>query len=189
MKVGEYSQRLVTKKMLAKLREGRDKKAKEIMEEFKAPKKEYDNFLTRSKILMEETSNGSSEEPDSSHKNYFAINKNTPQFGTVRTSQEEEIRKGVGDNVLFSDDALRYYPDSDDMTLDGKIPSLNIKFQFRYSDPSGSDGIYVWCDAIQLTEANVRTIGKLRNVYLNWRDGITSDGGLMENLKKASKKD
>ena len=186
------NERLVTKKMLSKLREGMDKKAKEIQEEFKFTPKERDNFLTRSRILMEEVVNESVEEnneADSSHKNYFAIKKNTPQFGNVRVAQEELIRKTIGDNVTISDDALRYYPDSDDMTLDGAIPSLNIKFQFRYSDPSGSDGVYVWCEAMQMTEANVRTIGKLRNVFLNWRDGITQDGDLMERLKKSSRQD
>lgn len=185
-------ERNVTKKMLSKLREGKVRKAKEIQEEFKHEPKTYDNFLTRHKILVEEALRESTEEDkeaDSSHKNYLAINKNTPQFGNVRVSQEEEIRKTIGDNVTISDNALRYYPDSDDMTLDGAIPSLNIKFQFRYSDPSGSDGVYVWCEAMQMTEANVRTIGKLRNAYLNWRDGITQDGDLMDRLKKASKQD
>lgn len=185
-------ERNVTKRMLSKLREGQIRKAKEIEEEFKYEPKTYDNFLTRHKILVEEALRESSEdgrEPDSSHKNYLSISKNTPQFGNVRVSQEEEIRKGIGDNVTFSDEALRYYPDSDDMTLDGAIPSLNIKFQFRYSDPSGSDGAYVWCEAMQMTDANVRTIGKLRNVYMNWRDGITQDADLMDRLKKASKQD
>lgn len=191
-KINKMDERIVTKKMLSKLREGKVKKANEINEEFKYEPKSYDNFLTRHKILVEEALRESTEEDetaDSSHKDYLAINKNTPQFGNVRVSQEEEIRKTIGDNVTISDDALRYYPDSDDMTLDGGIPSLNIKFQFRYSDPSGSDGIYVWCEAMQMTEANVRTIGKLRNAYLNWRDGITQDGDLMERLKKASKQD
>ena len=183
-------ERNVTKRMLSKLREGQIRKAKEIEEEFRYEPKTYDNFLTRHKILVEEALKESTEEnkeADSTHKNYLAVKKNTPQFGNVRVSQEDEIRKGIGDNVTFSDDALRYYPDSDDMTLDGAIPSLNIKFQFRYSDPSGSDGAYVWCEAMQMTEANVRTIGKLRNVYMNWRDGSTQDGDLMDRLKKASK--
>ena len=56
------SERLVTKKMLSKLREGRDKKAREIQEEFKFTPKERDNFLTRSRILMEEAVNESAEE-------------------------------------------------------------------------------------------------------------------------------
>ena len=71
------------------------------------------------------------------------------------------------------------------MTLDGKIPSLNLDFQFRYSDPSG-DGVYIWTDAMQLTETNARTIGKIRDAFSNWRDSITQDGDLMSKLKKAS---
>ncbi len=186
-------ERIVTKNMLAKLREGKIEKENKINEELGFTPKEYDNFLTRNKILMEEvireSDEGNDNNTDSDHSNYLAIKKNTPQFGNVRTSQEETIRKTIGDNVTISEDGLRYYPDSDDMTLDGKIPSLKIKFQFRYSDPSGSDGIYMWCEATQMTEANVRTIGKLRNAYMNWRDSITQDGDLMDRLKKASKQE
>ena len=72
------------------------------------------------------------------------------------------------------------------MTLDGKIPSLNLKFQFRYNDPSG-DGCYVWSDALQLTDSNIRVVGKIRNSFMNWRDSITQDAGLMEKLKQAAK--
>ena len=84
--------------------------------------------------------------------------------------------------------ALKYYPDSEDMTLDGKINVLNMAFQFRYNDPSGTDGLYIWTEAMQLTESNTKTIGKLRNAFLNWRDSITQDGDLMEKLKKAAEK-
>jgi len=66
---------------------------------------------------------------------------------------------------------------------------LNLRFQFRYSDPSGIDGLYVWTEALQLTEANTRTLGKLRNAFENWRDSITQDAGLMEKLNQAAKKD
>lgn len=193
------NERVVTKKMLSKIREGRVRKANEINEEFKFEPREFDNFLTRSKILMEEASSDNKESEDdneekSSSKDYLAIRKNTPQFGNVRTSQEETIRKTINDNVTFSEEALKYYPKakdggSDDLILDGKIPSLNITFQFRYSDPSGTDGIYMWSEGLQLTDANVRTVGKLRSSYMNWRDSITQDGDLMERLAKACKED
>jgi len=127
------------------------------------------------------------EENDNDHSNTFVIKKNTPQFGDVRTSQEEAIRKTINDNVQFESNALVYYPDSDDMTLDGKIPMLNLRFQFRYNDPSGGDGLYVWCDSMQLSETNARTIGKIRDSYMNWRNSITQDSDLMQKLKKASK--
>jgi hypothetical protein len=114
------------------------------------------------------------------------VKKDTPQFGDIRTSQEETIKKTISENITLESDALRYYPDSDDMTLDGKINTLNLKFQFRYNDPSG-DGCYVWCEAMQLTETNARTLGKVRNAFSNWKDSITQDADLMEKLKKASK--
>lgn len=183
----------ITKKMLAKLREGKDMQAKNAADQFVTEAVESDNFLTRSKILMEEAVDGSkkkilTEDEDTNHKNYFVVKKDTPQFGDIRTSQEETIKKTISENITLENDALRYYPDSDDMTLDGKINTLNLKFQFRYNDPSG-DGCYVWCEAMQLTETNARTLGKVRNAFSNWKDSITQDGDLMEKLKKAAKED
>lgn len=190
------NEKSITKKMLETLRKGRVEEAKRAAEQFVVESEEKDNFLMRSKILMQEAVDNNKkkilteeEETDDTHQNSFDINKNTPQFGDVRTSQEEAIRKTLNTNVQFEDKALRYYPKADDMTLDGNIPSLNLKFQFRYNDPSGTDGLYLWCDAMQLTDGNTRTIGKVRDAYMNWRDSITQDGDLMEKLKQASEKD
>ena len=47
-------ERDITKRMLDKLREGKDKQAREAAEQFVVESKESDNFLTRSKALMEE---------------------------------------------------------------------------------------------------------------------------------------
>ena len=73
------------------------------------------------------------------------------------------------------------------MTLSGKITSLNLTFQFRYNDPSGQ-GVYVWAEALQLTEENTRTIGKLRDAFSNWKDSITQDGDLMDKLARYASK-
>lgn len=185
----------MTRKMLDTLRKGRVEQARKAAEQFVTEEKENDNFLTMARILMEEAVEDSKkkilteeEGVDDDHKDSFEINKGTPQFGDVRVSQEEAIRKAINNNVQFSDGALKYYPKADDMTLDGKIPSLNLDFQFRYSDPSGADGLYIWCDAMQLSDQNTRTIGKIRDAYMNWRDSITQDGDLMEKLKQASEK-
>jgi hypothetical protein len=182
----------ITKKMLETLRRGRIEEARKKAEYFVVEEQEKDNFLTRSKILMEEAVQENKKkvlteeaDVDDSHKDSFNITQSTPQFGDVRTSQEAAIRKAVNDNVKFSENALKYYPKADDMTLDGKIPSLNLDFQFRYNDPSG-DGCYVWTEAMQLTETNARTLGKIRDAFSNWKDSITQDGDLMEKLKKAS---
>lgn len=191
------SERSITKKMLETLRKGRVDEARKAAEDFVVEERENDNFLTRSKILMEEAVQENKKkvlteaeaEVDNEHNNSFDITKSTPQFGDVRTSQESAIRKAINDNVKFSEKALKYYPKADDMTLDGTIPSLNLSFQFRYSDPSGADGLYIWCDAMQLSETNARTIGKIRDAYMNWRDSITQDGDLMAKLKQASERD
>lgn len=183
----------MTKKMLKKLRENRYRKAEEKAKDFIVEETEKDNFLTRSRILMEEAVMGDkkkviTEGDDSSHENSFVISKNTPQFGDVRTSQEETIRKTISDNIILSDEALKYYPDADDITLTGRIPSLNVRFQFRYNDPSGQ-GAYLWAEALQMTEENTKTIAKLRSAFQNWKDSITQDGDLMMRLKKASSQD
>jgi hypothetical protein len=182
----------VTKKMLEKLREGRVNQAKKAAQEFVMESKENDNFITRSKILMQEAVENNKkkilteeETVDETHKESFVVRKDTPQFGDVRTSQEEALRKTVGENITLESDALKYYPKSDDMTLNGKINTLNLKFQFRYNDPSG-DGCYIWTEAMQLTETNARTLGKIRDAFSNWKDSITQDGDLMEKLKKAA---
>ena len=187
------SERSITKKMLETLRKGRVEEARKAAEDFVMEERENDNFLTRSKILMEEAVQENKkkilteaeEDVDDEHQDSFEITKDTPQFGDVRTSQESAIRKAINDNVKFADKALKYYPKADDMTLDGKIPSLNLSFQFRYNDPSG-DGVYVWTDEMQLTDTNARTIGKIRDAFSNWKDSITQDGDLMEKLKKAA---
>lgn len=192
-------ERDITKRMLDKLREGKDKQAREAAEQFVVESKEEDNFLTRSKTLMEEAvknnkkkvlteAEAEEESSDESHDNYFEIRPNTPQFGDVRTSQEDVLKKTIGENIALDEGALKYYPDSDDMTLEGKIRTLNMEFQFRYNDPSG-DGVYVWCEAMQLTETNTKTLGKIRNAFLNWKDSITQDGDLMTKLKKAVNKE
>lgn len=191
-------ERNITKKMLDKLREGRVRQAREAAEQFVVESVEEDNFLTRSKTLMEEAvennkkkilteAEGDGGSVDGSHENYFEIRPNTPQFGDVRTTQEDVLKKTIGENITLEEGALKYYPDSDDMTLDGKIRTLNMEFQFRYNDPSG-DGVYVWCEAMQLTETNTKTLGKIRNAFLNWKDSITQDGDLMVKLKKAATK-
>lgn len=181
----------ITKKMLNTLRRGRVEQAKWAADQFVNESEEKDNFLTRSKILMQEAVDENKkkilteeEELDDSHKDSFEIDKNTPQFGDLRTSQEEAIRKALNTNVQF--EALKYYPKADDMTLDGKIPSLNLKFQFRYNDPA--TGCYVWTEAMVLNDENARTIGKIRDAYNNWKDSINNESDLMDKLKQAAEK-
>lgn len=186
------TEREITKNMLKALRKGADEKARLVEEEFKkmAESTENDTYLSRMKILMEEAVDADkkkvlNEAIENSHERRIAITKNTPQFGDVRVSQEDVLRKTVGESIELGSDALVYYPDADDITLTGKVNSLNLSFQFRYNDPSG-DGCFVWAKGLQLTDANARTIGKIRDAFVNWKNSILQDGDLMDKLKKAS---
>lgn len=173
----------ITKKMLSTIREGsekyKEKKVADLIEE--DINLEKDNFVTRAKILMEEAEKKS----DDGHGRAIPITKTTPHFGDVRTSQEDSLIKTVGEQVVLDDDALLYYPDANDLALNGQIPSLNLSFQFRYNDPSGS-GVYIYANGLQLTDENSRTIGKIRDAFVNWKQVLVQDGDLMDKLKKVS---
>lgn len=113
----------------------------------------------------------------------IVINKSTPNFGDMRETQIEDISKTIGESLEFTDDALVYYKDNKDLILNGKINPLNLTFQFRYNDPSG-DGCYIWGNSTQLTENNLRTIGKIRDAFLNWKSTLLQNGDIFEKLDK-----
>jgi hypothetical protein len=173
-----------TRQMIKTIRENVEKtkisKVAPLIIEEKA--KEEDNFLTRAKILMEEAEKKNTFNDDK-HGKAFRITKNTPQFGDVRTSQEEALLKTIGEQIKLDDDSLIYYPDADDLVFNGAIPSMNTTFQFRLNDPSGR-GCYLFCDGLQMTDENSRNIGKILDGFLNWRQTLIQDGDLMDKLKK-----
>lgn len=187
----------LTRKMLHRIREGVEKtkvnKVKPLIinEEYA----EKDNFLTRSKILMEEAEgiqqkknlNEEASFNDNNHNKSFPITKKTPQFGDVRTSQEESLIKTIGEQVKFTEDSLLYYPDAEDLILNAEIPNMNAAIQFRYNDPS-SEGCYIWANGLQMTDANSRTLGKIHDAYLNWKQSLIQDADLMDKLKKVVEK-
>ena len=179
------STRNILNKIRASINEGKD--ATPIKESVR----EEDNFLTRSKILMEEAEQRLRESAydKSEHQGdeEFPINKHTPQFGDVRKSQEDALIKTIGESIELSDKALIYYPNDKDLVLNGKINSLNVAFQFRYNDPSG-DGCYIWSNGLQLTDANSRTLGKIRDAFLNWKQSLVQNGDLMDKLYQAATK-
>lgn len=121
-------------------------------------------------------------------KEEFPITKDTKNFGDVRATQEEALIKTIGENVEFTEKALVYKKDTKDLVFTGKITSLGVTFQFRYNDPSG-DGCYIWVEELQLTETNQKTIGKIRDAFLNWKNGILQDGDLLEKLEQAVDKE
>lgn len=114
----------------------------------------------------------------------FPITKNTPQFGDVRTSQEEALIKTIGESIELDENALVYYANNKDLVLTGKINSLSLTFQFRFNDPSG-DGCYIWANSLQLTDTNNRTLGKIRDAFVNWKNALIQNGDLMSKLYQA----
>lgn len=118
-------------------------------------------------------------------ENEFIITKRTPHFGDIRETQEEALIKTIGESVELEDEALVYKPDIKDLVLTGKITSLGMIFQFRYNDPSG-EGCYLWVKELQLTESNQKTIGKVRDAFLNWKASLLQNGDLLEKLHKAA---
>ena len=127
------------------------------------------------------------ESQDNNTNNVFVVSKNDVQFGSVRNSQEDAIRKTIGD-VILKPEALKYYPQIQDLVLNGEISGLGVTFQFRYKDPSG-DGCYIWAEGLQLTDANLRTIEKIRDAFLNWKQSLIEDGDLLVKLDKQAKRD
>lgn len=151
---------------------------------------ESDNMLRRFNILMEEAEvdlkkkSVKDNEPD---EKAFIVKTSDVQFGSVRSSQEDAIRKTVGD-VKLKDDAMKYYPEIQDLVINGEVTGLGITFQFRYKDPSG-EGCYIWCEGVQLTDSNSRTIEKIRDAFLNWKQSLVEDGDLLDKLHKEANKE
>ena len=151
---------------------------------------ESDNILRRFNILMEEAEVDlkkkyvEDNEPD---EKAFIVKTSDVQFGSVRSSQEDAIRKTVGD-VKLKDDAMKYYPEIQDLVINGEVTGLGITFQFRYKDPSG-EGCYIWCEGVQLTDSNSRTIEKIRDAFLNWKQSLVEDVDLLDKLHKEANKE
>lgn len=119
--------------------------------------------------------------------NEFPINEKTPQFGDIRKSQEEALRKTLGESLDFEDNALVYYPDDKFIVLNAMIVSKNVAFQFKFPDSSG-DGCYVWSNGLQLTDENSRMLGKLRDAFINWKQNLVNNGDLMKKIHQAAVK-
>lgn len=123
---------------------------------------------------------------ETTQRKEFPITPKTQQFADIRASQIEKVIQTVGENIEFDDNALIYYPANKDMTLTGKITSLNLMFQFRYADRSGYGCYILQANSLPLTDNNYRTVGKLKDAYENWRASLTNDGDLMKRLSDAS---
>jgi hypothetical protein len=142
--------------------------------------RENNNNNKTNKILIKENNEQTNDS--------FPITKNTPQFGDVRESQEQALVKTIGESIELDDNALVYYGKNKDLVLTGKINSLSLTFQFRFNDPSG-EGCYIWANALQLTDTNNRTLGKVRDAFVNWKNALIQDGDLMAKLHQAVTKE
>lgn len=151
---------------------------------------ENDNLYNRFKVLMTEAEkknlNYGMDSIQPNDKPYV-INSTNRMFGDVLSSQKDAIRKTIGD-VSFKEDALKYYPDIHDIVINGEVVGIGVTFQFRYKDRSG-DGCYIWNDGLQLTDANLRTVEKIRDAFINWKQSLTDDGDLIDKIDKEANKE
>ena len=188
-----------TKDMLSKIRENTDKskrtKVQPLTEETNKNVKvnmltEWNDLVDKAlkKKVIKEDVDVENGDVDALKGKKFKITKSTPQFGDIRETQESDLVKTIGERVELGEDALIYYVEEDDLVLSGKIKALNIAFQFRYNDPSG-DGCYIWVNALQMTDKNAKTIGKIKDAFDIWSQKLDEDGDLMEKLKKEASKD
>ena len=115
---------------------------------------EHKNVYDTHSIILENKENDGNKNEDVWDD--IVINQNDVQFGAVRVSQEDAIRKTIGD-VTLKPDALKYYPVLNDLVMNGEVTGVGLVFQFRYKDPSG-DGCYVWAQGLQMSDANLKTI-------------------------------
>ena len=167
-----------TRNMLSQIRKKCDEQTK-----IELPKA----CILKENMLLEKNSSMLNEEAQTQDgQKPYVISSNNVQFGSVRASQEDAIRKTVGD-VSLKPDALKYYPQIQDLVLNAEVSGLGVTFQFRYKDPSG-DGCYIWAEGLQLSDANLRTVEKIRDAFLNWKESLVQDGDLLEKLNKEANK-
>ena len=121
----------------------------------------------------------------------------TEKQGGIPYTQQDELlqttmqtaKEQFGGDFTDIKTPMFYYRQDGDVTFSCVIPSLNnSKVQFRYKDPSG-EGCYIWCEGVQLTDNNSRTIEKIRDAFLNWKQSLVEDGDLLDKLHKEANKE
>lgn len=183
----DYKDYNITKKMISLIKENKkapnvegldenynSNKSKTMLQEHKELVEKINEKHKKTLMLEEE-----------SKENKFNITKNTPHYGDIRISQEENLKKTLGEGIELGDDGLCYYSNDKNLILTAKIDSINLVFQFKYRDQSG-DGCYIWANGLQLTESNERTISKIRDAFKNWKDSLIEDSDLLEKLHKSA---
>lgn len=86
----------------------------------------------------------------------------------------ESTRQNFGADYSKSKTPMLYFPDDGDVTLSGKVPSLNnASFHYRYTE---KDGCYLWINNLSLTDDVLETIRLILGTYKNWRKEIENYG-------------
>lgn len=132
-----------------------------------------------------------------------------PKFGQeVLRNQIEEFKTTVDGGTQFAPanpsnptaSPLVYYPDTDNLTFSGLIPSLNnLKWQFSLRDQDGT-GLFIWPSernddsnsdnqgknanykGFRLNKENLNILNKLLGHYMNWKSQWEQSSGMLKNL-------
>lgn len=175
-----------------------NKKNKQTIHEDVVTRRMLDSIRTKNSLLKE----------DAGQMKAIAIT-NDPKFGQeVLKNQIEEFKTTVDGGTQFApanpnnptSSPLVYYPDTDNLTFSGLIPSLNnLKWQFSLRDQDGT-GLFIWPSERQddsnsdnqnknanykgfrLNKENLTILNKLLGHYLNWKSQWEQSSGMLKNL-------
>lgn len=110
-------------------------------------------------------------EQEETEKNGVAYTQQDELFQTSTQSTKEQF----GAVFPNKDKCMFYYKDDGNVTLTGKIPSLNdAQFQYKYKNENGN-GCFVWTNGqMILSDENLKTLTKIYGVYKNWKKELDS---------------
>lgn len=96
----------------------------------------------------------------------------TAENGKMLTAQKEAIKKVMKCNIIFPENPLVYYKDSNNYIFTGTITDMNnLRWQFSLNDSSGN-GCFIYVNDLQLNDDNMRKLNLLKNYYENWRNNL-----------------
>ena len=83
-----------------------------------------------------------------------------------KKEEESDFRAAVSPRVEF--DTFNVYPTTNNVIFSGTLQTMGgLKWQFTLDD---EDGVYITANNVQLSDASIDTIGKLKGYYMNWAD-------------------
>jgi hypothetical protein len=176
----------VTRKMLDTMRKNSAKK--EIEHPLVNENTDCKNFLDEARYLMERAKKKINEDVNDGASSNYEINTNDSFFRQVLEQMQNQIKTTIGQNINYDKNPLKYDRETDTLTIVGSIPALSLSFMFKNNDSTG-DGCYIYGEYIQLSEANLKIIGKIRACYLNWYNGLVKDNDIVDKIRKESSTD